>query len=147
MGSHEWSKPVNIYVASSWRNLYQPAVVKALRLDGHTVYDFKDEEGFNWREVDPAWQSWTPQQYLEGLKHHYAQRGYFRDMMALKECDAVVYVMPCGVSASLEAGWACGTGKRVFVYVPEIREPDLMVQMAELVTDDLWLIVTTLRGL
>jgi len=58
-------------------------------------------------------------------------------MTALRECDACVYVMPCGVSASLEAGWACGAGKRVFVYVPELREPDLMVKMAELVTSDM----------
>ena len=48
-----------------------------------------------------------------------------------------MYVMPCGVSASLEAGWACGAGKLVIVYVPGLREPDLMVKMADMVTNDL----------
>jgi hypothetical protein len=46
-----------IYVASSWRNDYQPAAVAALRAAGHEVYDFKDSEGFNWREVDPDFDS------------------------------------------------------------------------------------------
>lgn len=128
---------MKIYVASSWRNGYQPEVVKALREDGHEVYDFKDADGFHWSEVDPDWLTWQPGPYIQGLKHHCSERGFNRDMTALKECDACVYVMPCGVSASLEAGWACGAGKRVFVYVPELREPDLMVKMAEMVTRDL----------
>ena len=31
-----------IYVASSWRNKYQPEVVTALRKAGHEVYDFRN---------------------------------------------------------------------------------------------------------
>lgn len=31
-----------IYVASSWRNKYQPEVVAALRKAGHKVYDFRN---------------------------------------------------------------------------------------------------------
>lgn len=126
-----------IYVASSWRNTYQPEVVRRLREVGHEVYDFKDSEGFHWSEVDPEWQKWTPEEYLKGLSHACSERGFNRDMKALMECDVCVYVMPCGVSASLEMGWACGAGKRTLVYVPELREPDLMVKMAELVTNDL----------
>lgn len=130
---------MNIYVASSWRNVHQPAVVAHLREDGHTVYDFKDSDGFHWTEVDPNWLRWDTNipQYLAGLRHPCASRGFLRDMAALKACDVCVYVMPCGVSASLEAGWACGAGKRLIVYVPELREADLMVKMAHLVTNDL----------
>lgn len=130
---------MRIYVASSWRNEFQPGVVAALREDGHEVYDFKDEEGFHWTEVDEGWQRWVLHipAYLEGLKHPCAERGFNRDMTALKSADACVYVMPCGVSASLEAGWAIGAGKPTAVYVPGLREPDLMVKMADLVTDDL----------
>ena len=44
-----------IYVASSWRNKYQPEVVAALRKAGHGVYDFhtpKDTPGgFHWADV------------------------------------------------------------------------------------------------
>lgn len=138
---------MRIYVASSWRNQHQPSVVAALREGGHEVYDFKDEDGFHWSEVDPDWQEWPAAicLYMEGLAHPAAERGFARDMDALKWCDACVYVMPCGVSASLEAGWACGAGKRVIVYVPELKEPDLMVKMAELITDDLSLICETLK--
>lgn len=128
---------MNIYVASSWRNQYQPEVVKLLREDGHEVYDFKDSEGFNWSEIDESWKDWNPQTYIERLEHSCARRGFARDMHALIDCDVCVYVMPCGVSASLEAGWAAGAGKRLFVYVSELREPDLMVKMAERVTGSL----------
>lgn len=138
---------MKIYVASSWRNDFQPEVVRALREDHHEVYDFKDAEGFHWSEVDENWKQWVSdiQSYLKGLVHPCAERGFSRDMRALRECDACVYVMPCGVSASLEAGWACGAGKRVFVYVPALREPDLMVKMAEKVTDNLEEIRLALR--
>jgi hypothetical protein len=128
---------LEIYVASSWRNKYQPNVVKELRDDGHQVYDFREADGFSWREVDESCLTWTPEQYLRGLKHEAALRGFKRDMEALVRCDACVYVMPCGVSASLEAGWAAGAGKLLIVYVPALRELDLMVKMADLTTDDL----------
>ena len=139
----------NIYVASSWRNTFQPSVVKSLREDGHKVYDFMDSEGFHWSEVDRQWQRWSSNipMYLEGLNHQCAIRGFNRDMSALKECDVCVYVMPCGVSASLEAGWARGAGKPLIVYVPSLKEPDLMVKMADLITDSLETVRSYIKGL
>ena len=127
---------MNIYVATSWRNEFQPEVVRALREDGHEVYDFRGEEGFSWREVDENWAKWTPAQYLVGLNHSCAERGFNRDMDALERCDACVYVMPCGPDASMEMGFARGAGKLVIAYVPALREPDLMIKMAHLVTAD-----------
>jgi hypothetical protein len=128
---------MKIYVASSWRNKHQPGVVTALRKAGFEVYDFRDSEGFNWSEVDPNWLTWTPEQYLTGLRHPLADRGFNRDMQALRDSDACVYVMPCGPSASMEMGWMAGRGREVIVYIPELREPDLMVKMADFVTDSL----------
>jgi len=140
---------VRIYVASSWRNQFQQDVVKFLREDGHQVYDFKGDGdgwgesgggpgGFSWSEVDPEWQSWTDDipRYLAGLNHPRAVEGFRRDMDALEACDACVMVMPCGPSASMEMGWAVGANRLVYVYMPGIREPDLMVKMADVVTDD-----------
>ncbi|MEQ1572451.1 MAG: hypothetical protein ABMA64_42920 [Myxococcota bacterium] len=47
-----------IYVASLWRNPSQPALVGALRADGHCVYDFRQpsptDHGFGWSEIDPS---------------------------------------------------------------------------------------------
>jgi len=137
---------MKIYVASSWRNTYQQAVVGILRDDGHEVYDFRTSEGFSWREVDPAWQTWSPTEYILGLEHECANRGFARDMNALRSCEALVMVMPCGPSASMEMGWAVGAGRPVAVYAPEIREPDLMVKMAALITEDFDQIRAFLRG-
>ena len=91
-----------------------------LRAEGFEVYDFKDSEGFHWTEVDGGWKDWPSDipKYLAGLKHSCAERGFNRDMTALRGCDVCVYVMPCGVSASLEAGWAIGAGKPTVVYMP-----------------------------
>ena len=140
---------MNIYVASSWRNTFQPDVVRVLRDDGHRVYDFKEDGdgwgegnhgpgGFSWSEVDPAWQSWPDDipRYLDGLKHPRAVEGFYRDMDALQAADACVMVMPCGPSASMEMGWAVGANRHVYVYIPGMREPDLMVKMADHVTTD-----------
>jgi hypothetical protein len=144
---------VRIYVASSWRNEFQPNVVRALREDGHEVYDFKGTGdgwggpgdgpgGFGWKEVDSEWMSWSNniQSYLDGLEHPMAEEGFRRDMDALEKSEICIMVHPCGVSAAMETGWACGAGKDVYVYVPGLREPDLMVKMAGLITGDLELI-------
>ena len=142
---------MKIYVASSWRNEFQHNVVKALREDGHEVYDFREDGdgwgrgdhglgGFGWHEVGgPNWKNWVNDipSYLSALEHPRAEEGFHRDMDALEKSDICVMVHPCGVSAAMETGWACGAKKDVYVYVPGLREPDLMVKMAGLVTDDL----------
>jgi len=138
---------VKIYVASSWRNEFQPGVVESLRSQGHDVYDFRGEEGFSWREVDENWINWTPEQYLKGLSHPCAERGFNRDMKALRWCEACVYVMPCGPSASMEMGWAKGAGKLVVAYIPGLREPDLMVKMADFVTTEMNRVIAYLTEL
>lgn len=51
------TRPTYVYVASSWRNSMQPAVVAALHAAGIDSYDFRnpgpDDTGFSWREVMP----------------------------------------------------------------------------------------------
>ena len=79
---------MNIYVASSWRNPWQPGVVKLLRNAGHEVYDFREpvpgERGFAWSDIDPDWQEWRPEVYRKALKHKVAEHGFSRDMTALR---------------------------------------------------------------
>lgn len=57
-----------IYVASSWKNPYQPEVVKRLREQGHQVFDFRNppdgKGGFFWRDVDPNWEQWSTRDYI-----------------------------------------------------------------------------------
>lgn len=121
---------MKIYVASSWRNLLQPAIVVILREGGHEVYDFKNpapgNHGFAWSSIDENWQNWTPGEYRKALEHPIAKAGFDCDMRALQDCDACVLVLPSGRSASFEFGWAIGNGKRGAVVMFEKCEPELM---------------------
>ena len=117
-----------IYVASSWRNNIQPYIVRILRAEGHNVYDFKDENGFHWSDIDPTWKSWTPEEYRDNLKSKAAVGGFNRDMDAMIESDTFVGVQPFGRSASMEMGWAAGNGKKTILLL-ENGEPELMVKM------------------
>ena len=124
---------MRVYVASSWRNRYQPAVVRLLSEEGYDVYDFRHpvpgDDGFQWSEIDPRWQDWTPEQFRAYLDDPTACSGFELDMNALRACDACVLVAPCGPSAHMELGWACGAGKRTIVFMPEACEPELMYRM------------------
>lgn len=119
-----------IYVAASWRTPIQPEVVRWLREEGHDVYDFRNPapgfNGFAWREIDGGWESWTPEQYREALRHPIAQLGFSHDENALHTSDTCVLVLPSGRSAHAEAGWMKGSGARVIVFIPEQCEPELM---------------------
>lgn len=131
---------MRIYVASSWRNPYQPGVVELLRECGHEVYDFRHpmegDSGFSWREVDDGWTTWTATKYREALRSPPAQRGFKLDFDAMQWADAFVLVQPCGRSAHLELGWAVGAGKVTAVYFPDevagpgAVEPELMARLA-----------------
>lgn len=127
-----------VYVASSWRNLLQPAIVAMIRRMGHSVYDFRnpgpDVSGFSWREIDPNWLQWSPQQYREALKHPIARAGYRTDMDALQTCNVCVLVLPSGRSASWEFGYAIGRGARGIVVMFEPCEPELMYLGQTIVT-------------
>ena len=125
----------NIYVASSWRNDYQPKVVSVLRSAGHAVYDFKNpspgDNGFHWSEIDPNWKGWSPDEFREGLDHPLAKKGYGKDRNAMVWANAGLLVLPSGLSAHLEAGWLSGRGKPTAVFAPEIKEPELMYKLME----------------
>jgi hypothetical protein len=133
-----------IYVASSWRNLLQPVVVTMLRGIGHEVYDFRNpapgNKGFSWAQIDENWQSWSPAQYRDALRHPIAVAGYACDINALQACDTCVLVLPSGRSASWEFGYAMGAGKNGAVIMFEPCEPELMYREAEILvsTDDVF---------
>jgi len=121
-----------IYVASSWRNPIQPKVVTALRREGHEVYDFRNptegNTGFAWSAIDKDWLSWKPHQFIYHIETSpVAAEGFKFDKDALNWCDTCVLVLPCGRSAHLEAGYACGQGKDVIFMLHEDKfEPELM---------------------
>ena len=121
-----------IYVASSWRNKYQPEVVRFLRENKHEVYDFRNPHGntgFSWSEIDPNWKDWGIDEYKEAIKHPIAEAGFNSDFNAMKWADTCVLVLPCGRSAHTEAGWMKGVGKKVLVYQIWAEEPELMYKI------------------
>ncbi len=124
---------MKIYVASSWRNPYQPKVIEELRKLGHEVYDFRNprenDKGFHWSEIDPLWEYWTPEEYVNGLNHPIAENGFKSDFDAMKWADCCVMVLPCGRSSNTEAGWMKGAGKQVHVFMPIAQEPELMYKI------------------
>lgn len=136
---------MRIYVASSWRNAVQPAVVDRLRAEGHEVYDFRNPhmgpgargQGFHWSSIDPGWQSWTGPAFREALKHQEARDGFASDFAAMQWAEVCVLVLPSGRSAHLEAGWMAGAGKRTIVLLADGFEPELMYGLQDALCLDL----------
>ena len=124
-----------IYLASSWRNTMQPDTVKVLEGWGHKVYNFRNppnKAGFQWKDIEDGWQSWTPADYRRQLMTHpNASFGYLADFRAMQLTDTCVLLLPCGRSAHLEAGWAKGANKRLIIFMIERQEPELMYLMAD----------------
>ena len=124
-----------IYLASSWRNPRQPALVDVLRDEGHMVYDFRNppnKSGFAWSQIDPKWENWSTGDYMAALRDPIASHGFLADYRAMQWADTGVLLLPCGRSSHLEAGYFNGAGKRLVIYIPDgVKiEPELMYLMA-----------------
>ena len=107
-----------------------------LRAAGYETYDFRNPEpgntGFRWSEIDPAWESWTVEQYRDALHTDIAHDGYGLDWAAMVRSDTGVLLLPSGRSAHLEAGYFVGAGKPLYALILADRvEPELMLHMAD----------------
>lgn len=122
-----------IYLASSWRNPYQPELVEHLRRS-HAVYDFRNPrsggpkrratpaEGFSWRETMDMSIRDPRERLRQALKHPIARAGYEADKAGMDWSNTCVLALPAGRSAHLEFGYLAGAGKHVLVYMPPILE-------------------------
>lgn len=139
-------KSEKIYVASSWRNNFQTAIVQICRSAGFEVYDFKNpakgDNGFRWSDIHDGWPRgeadgmMSTEDYVEAVNHPVAVEGFRKDFEAMEWADTVIYVLPCGKSASLELGWGVGKGLKTCVYLGENpMRPELMYRMADFITD------------
>lgn len=149
---------MKVYVASSWRNGSQQAVVAELRQHGHDVYDFRNpspgDHGFAWKQVGFGWNqdAWAadrddPVGFRDRvLTHPIAKAAFEKDMGALRAADATVLVLPCGRSAHLELGWATGAGQKTIVYLDDpMSEPELMYSMNTHICTSLIEVVNALK--
>lgn len=134
-GAAAQTLPGYVYVASSWRNMMQPTVVREIEAIGIECYDFRNpapgESGFAWSEIDPDWINWSAEQYVKALDNPIAEHGFRRDFDAMQRADTFVLVLPCGRSAHLELGWAVGAGKRTAILTRDGEEPELMAKMVD----------------
>ena len=125
------SRPSYVYVASSWRNPLQVGVVGAIRAAGIDCYDFRNpadgEHGFNWREIDPDWESWTPEAWRSALDHPISRKGFALDKSGMDRADCGILVLPCGRSAHMEAGYMAARDVPILTLCLERTEPELMI--------------------
>lgn len=143
---------INLYLASSWKNKerVQDIVDQIRELGGFACYDFTRPAGgtgFAWSQVDPNWESWTNEEYLEALKDPISQAGFASDMNALKAADVCVLLLPAGRSACLELGYCAGAGKRTYVLMETHESPDLMYLMTNGIILDLETLLFSLNEL
>lgn len=125
---------MKIYLASSWRNIFQPETCARLRAAGLDVYDFRNPgpglHGFSWSEIDPRWRTWSVEQFNSALDTSIANRGFEHDRAALEAADACVLLLPSGRSAHMEAAWIAAKGRPTVVYSPSGGyEPELMYKL------------------
>lgn len=106
-----------IYISSSWKQRERVrALALVLRADGHEVYDFTDPACRRAPEIPPEAfpEQFDPQKhvYRDYLNSQPHWRGaVFGNREALKWCDAVVLLLPCGNDAHADWALAVGMGK------------------------------------
>jgi len=131
---------MKIYVAGSFNNADKIRMVaQRLREAGISCYVFCDKG-----EVTEALSVKLRRDFdVTLLKPNTALRSDVVQMIgklnlaALKECDAVVVVLPSGKSAHMEAGFMAGRDRPVWIYGPMTRgEFDAMYVMARGVYDE-----------
>jgi len=112
---------VKIYMASSWKNAEIVRQLAAnLQEEGFEVDAFcraTDERySFHWSELVDTEEELLQYDALTFLNDHRVQRAFNEDKRWLDWADTVIMVMPCGRSSHLEAGYAKGQGKRLYIY-------------------------------
>lgn len=136
---------MKIYIASSWKNHASVRILaKHLRDHDHEVDDFTDESQgrfvFSWTEIT---KDESELNAMEMMKDSRAKRAFNEDKSRIDWADVLICLLPCGMSAHMELGYAAGTGKKVIVYAPLGFEPgkwEIMYGFADVLTDDLVLL-------
>ncbi len=108
---------MRIYIASSWQNKREVLNVAFVLREGgaHQVYCFCEEDAghpvFDYRDVD-GMEHMTA---AEALCVPQAAEAFEADKAGIDWADAVVLLLPAGRSSHLEAGYAVGQGKELFI--------------------------------
>jgi len=112
---------MKIYIASSWKNQKEVlALAEYLEQYGFEVDAFcrsSDKRyAFHWSELVDNEEDLANYDAIEMLADLRTQRAFKEDMRWLDWSDCVIMLMPCGRSSHLEAGYAKGQGKLLYIY-------------------------------
>lgn len=122
-----------IYLIGSLRNSAVPALARALRTEGHEVYDdwhaagpWADDHWKYYERVDRG------HSFKEALTGWAATHIFQNDKLHLNQADTGVLLLPAGVSGHLELGYLAGQGKPVFIllHTPSPDRWDVMYRLA-----------------
>lgn len=107
---------MKVYIASSWKNVKQVKILAGmLRANGHEVDAFcetrKGRTIFSFADIPDA----DNHDGITMLQEPIVEKAFAEDKKWLDWADAVVMLLPCGNSAHLEAGYAKGTGKELYI--------------------------------
>ncbi|KKM20554.1 hypothetical protein LCGC14_1644290 [marine sediment metagenome] len=109
-------KGSKIYIASSWKN--KDAVIslaKYLRFDNNEVDCFCETRlgryVFHWCEIGDL----SEIDAMSFLEDKRSQKAFAEDKKWLDWADIIVLLLPCGNSSHLEAGYAKGKGKKLYI--------------------------------
>ena len=110
---------MKIYIASSWKNENRVMeLAKIMRDCGHNVDCFAD--GSTGR-LSVKFPKDDTMDAITFLKDILVKKVFQVDKSKIDWADAVVMVLPCGNSSHLEAGYAVGKGKKLFILGPFLK--------------------------
>ena len=121
----------SIYVASSYRNVKYDGFVRQLRRypEYFTVYDFKEDDA-DVKGVDLHGYTEDRDHFFSLFERDDVACLFARDLRHLRECDILILFLPCGKSAHLELGYACGLGKKCYIVLNDVYEPEFTYLLA-----------------
>ena len=115
---------VKIYLASSWKRKETVIMLHdILAKEGHEVDSFCSTDG---ERVSFEWDKLVGIMYNEGIDlrsidavsmadHWRVQEAFKEDKKWIDWADVLILLMPCGRSSHLEAGYAVGKGKKMYI--------------------------------
>jgi len=112
---------LKVYIASSWKNQQKVLVLaKRLESEGFEVDAFcrstDNRYSFHWSELVDNEDELANYDAIQFLSDPRTQRAFKEDKKWLDWADVVIMMMPCGRSSHLEAGYAKGQGKKLYIY-------------------------------
>lgn len=142
---------MKVYLIGSLRNELVPKIAGELRAGLPRAEIFDDWYAAG-PEADDYWKAYEKARghdYPTALAGYAAQHVFNFDRHHLDTSDAAILVLPAGRSGHLELGYMAGKGRRSYIlldgsYSEEDRF-DVMYNFADVVTDDLQVIIDDLR--